>query len=72
MGDTTLDPFTATVPMPWLMLAEVASVVVQERVVELPRLMGFGAAVMSTVGTWCTITLTLSNTEPAALTAVMV
>ena len=72
VGETTLVPFTLTVPMPWLMEAEVPLVEDQERVVEFPATMGFGDAVMLTVGVWSTDTVTLSVIVPPGPVAVMV
>ena len=58
VGDTLLELFTATVPMPWSMSAEVAFVVVQVSVEDSPEDMLDGMAEMATVGSGFTVTVT--------------
>ena len=72
LGVTTREPFRLTVPMPWSMLAEVAFADVQLSVEELPTAMGLGAAVISTIGSWFTVTVTFCVLVPLAFVAVRV
>jgi len=71
-GETVVEPFTATLPMPWSMLAEAASVEVQVSVADAPSVISVESADMVTVGTGYTVTVTLSVAEPYAFVAVMV
>jgi hypothetical protein len=50
VGDTLSEPLSGTLPMPWLMEAEVAPLDVQVRVEELPTKMVAGEAEIVTVG----------------------
>jgi hypothetical protein len=50
VGETTLDPFTSTDPMPGETDAEVASVEAQFKVEDSPEMMAGGSASMLTVG----------------------
>jgi hypothetical protein len=71
-GVTEVDELTSTLPMPLSILAVSALVDVHVRVVDVPSLMGFGAAEMLTVGFGYTVTVTLSVALPNALVAVIV
>jgi len=72
VGLTARDPLRATVPMPWSMLTDVTFVEVQLNVLELPWRIGFGDALMSTVGIPYTFTVTLLVADPAVFVAVAV
>ena len=72
MGVTLRVPFRATVPMPLSMLADVAFVVAQVSVEELPEVMDCGLAEIVTVGSWLTVMVTLLVTVPAGPVAVIV
>jgi hypothetical protein len=73
-GVTEREPFTATVPMPLSMLAEVAPVDVQVRVDAPPSWTIAGFAERLTVGAEgaATVTSTLSLSVPPAPVTVMV
>ena len=72
LGVTAREPLTATVPMPWSMLAEVAFEEDHESVEVPPTLIEEGAAAMLASGTWFTFTVTESVAVPEALVTVMV
>ena len=63
-GVTLLLPVGATVPMPWLMLTEVVSVVVQLKVVLAPSVRIKGLAVMLAVGSTFTMTVAVAVLWP--------
>ena len=64
-GVTVVEPSTATVPSPWSMLAESASVVAQERVDESPSVIVVGDAVKESItGSVFTVTVALSVLDP--------
>jgi hypothetical protein len=72
-GVTVLEPFRATVPMFWLMEAEVALVVVQLKVDDWPLMIEIGLAAKVTVGGGVvTVTLALAVREPLLFLTVMV
>jgi hypothetical protein len=73
VGDTEREPFSATVPMPLSMLAEVAFVEVQERVEVTPEWMLVGFAERLTVGAGgVTVTVAVSVAVPPGPVTVMV
>jgi copper(I)-binding protein len=73
VGDTEREPFSATVPIPLSMLAEVAFVEVQERVEVTPEWMLVGFAERLTVGAGgVTVTVAVSVAVPPGPVTVMV
>lgn len=50
VGDTVVEPFAETPPIPWLIVTDVAFVVVHERVEEPPVVIAFGDACNVHVG----------------------
>jgi hypothetical protein len=74
-GETLRVPEAATVPMPWLMLTDVALVVDQVRVDAAPEVIDAGDAVSDAVGRGVpavTVTVALALAEPALFVAVAV
>ena len=72
LGVTPVDPFTATDPIPWSMLTLSAAVEVHVRVDVDPALIAEGSAVILTVGSVFTVTVTLLVTDPNVFVAVTV
>ena len=67
-------PDVATVPMPWLMLTDVALVLDHESVDAAPEAIDVGDAVSVAVGSGVvsSVTVVVAVTEPTALVAVTV
>jgi hypothetical protein len=72
-GATVRDPFSETVPIPWLMDADVALAVVQLRIDDWPDRIESGLAEKVTVGRAAlTVTVTLEVADPLLFLTVMV
>ncbi len=72
-GATVRDPFSATVPIPWLMDADVALAVVQLRVDDWPARIESGLAAKVTVGgAALTVTVALEVADPLLFFTVIV
>jgi len=63
-GITACDPVSATVPIPWSMLTDVAFALLQLNVAESPAVIVPGCAWMLTAGIFPTITVTLAVVVP--------
>ena len=72
LGETLVEPFNATDPMPWLKLTESALSDVHVSVEEPPFMIEAGSADILTVGRLFTVTVTLSVAVPLVLVAVIV
>ena len=66
------DATGVTAPIPWLMVADVALVVVQLSVLDCPAVMDCGDALNVTVGGGVTVTVAVAVAEPVDPTAVIV
>lgn len=73
-GETVVEPFAVTEPIPWLMTIEVAFVVVHERTDEPPGAMvvGFALSVQVGAGLGVMVTVTPQSTVPPGPVAVIV
>jgi len=72
VGDTTVDPFKATAPIPWSISTLSVRKVVHVSVDDSPEEILLGSAVMLTTGRLFTVTVTVVVVEPYALLAVIV
>jgi hypothetical protein len=72
LGDTLVNPFSATEPIPWLRLTESAPVEVQVNVEEDPTMIVTGSTVILTTGRLFTVMVTLSVAVPLVFVAVIV
>ena len=71
-GDTLHEVVPVTSPMPWLRLRLSASVELHDRIAEEPSHMVVASALMLTVGSMFTVTVTVALRDPMVLTAVRV
>ena len=71
-GDTCVEPFNSTVPIPLSMLTAVAFSEVQNIVASSPAIIAFGSAEILTSGRGDTIIVVLSMAEPPNPVAVIV
>ena len=60
VGETVVDPVVATEPTPGLILTDVASLIFQDKVEELPLLIEVGLAVKVPLGAGCTAGTTVT------------
>ena len=72
VGDTLRVPDAATVPMPWLMVTDVAFDVVHVSVEDWPELIVVGDADSEAVGSDPTVTVAVAVSLPAEFVAVIV
>ena len=72
VGDTLRLPDAATVPIPWLMVTDVAFAVLHVSVDDCPELMVVGDADSEAVGSELTVTVAVSVSLPLELVAVIV